>query len=133
MIIGMIDLPSLAFPDKDSSWRDLASCKGSDLNKFFRERGDSGYPAERIMCALCPVRNNCLDFALANHIQHGFFGGFSKDERQQIDAGRLSREITMTQLVKDLRKLKHKNPVRKASVLFAKSETEIHKMLSEGR
>jgi WhiB family redox-sensing transcriptional regulator len=133
MLVGLIDLPSLAVPDKDSSWRELASCKGSDPNKFFRERGSTGYSAERLLCALCPVRDNCLDFALSNHIQHGFFGGFSKEERQQIDAGKLSRDITATQLVKDLRRLKHEDPVREVSRLLIKSEDEVHEMLSEGR
>lgn len=128
-----IDLPSLAHPDEDSSWRDLASCRGSSVSKFFKERGESGYYAERILCALCPVQENCLNFALTNHIQYGFFGGFSKDERQQIDAGKMSKTITMTQLVKDLRALKHRNPVREASRLFLKSEDEIQQLLADNK
>lgn len=133
MSIEEIDFPTLSHPEKDPSWRKLASCLGVGPTPFFRERGASGYASERILCALCPVREQCLNFALENHIPHGFFGGFSKDERQRINAGDMGREITMTQIVKDLTKLKKDNPIREASRLFLKSEDEIHEMLSAGK
>ncbi len=133
MSIEQVDLPSLAHPEKDPSWRKSALCLGVGPGPFFRERGSMGYSAERIMCAQCSVRENCLDFALENHIQHGFFGGFSKEDRQRINAGDMGREITMTQIVKDLAKLKKDNPIREASRLFFKDEAEIHEMLSAGK
>ena len=51
-------------------WRELAACRGTDLNLFFPERGESAGPARRV-CAACPVREPCLDYAITNRITHG--------------------------------------------------------------
>ena len=55
-------------------WRELAACRGTDLEVFFPERGESAGPARRV-CAACPVRHACLDYAITNRITHGIWGG----------------------------------------------------------
>ena len=128
-----VDLPSFGAPEKDPSWRQRALCLGSDIRKFFRERGDTGYHEERVECAICPVQKNCLDFALDNHIRDGFFGGFTREERKKIANGSVSREITMTQVVYSLRKISGKNAIKEASRLMSKSEDEIRTLLAQGK
>ena len=36
------------------------------------------------MCEVCPVRVDCLEYALANRLDYGVWGGTSERERQRI-------------------------------------------------
>lgn len=65
------------------SWQAQGECLGAEPNIFFPERGQSTEPAKAI-CALCVVREECLEYALDNNIQQGVFGGMSGRERRQI-------------------------------------------------
>jgi WhiB family redox-sensing transcriptional regulator len=67
-------------------WRELAACRGADLNLFFPERGESAGPARRV-CAACPVRQPCLDYAITNRITHGIWGGLTERERRALRSG----------------------------------------------
>ena len=73
---------SLAAPARFAArWRELAACHGADLNLFFPERGESAEPARQV-CAVCPVRQPCLDYAITNRITHGIWGGLTERERR---------------------------------------------------
>ena len=67
-------------------WRELAACRGIDLEVFFPERGESAGPARRV-CAACPVRQPCLDYAISNRISHGIWGGLTERERCALRSG----------------------------------------------
>jgi WhiB family redox-sensing transcriptional regulator len=43
-----------------------------------------GVEVARRICADCPVRQSCLEYALANRIDHGVWGGCSERERRRI-------------------------------------------------
>ena len=58
-------------------WRQQAACHGTDLNQFYPERGQSAGPARQV-CARCPVRQPCLEYALSNRITHGIWGGLTR-------------------------------------------------------
>ena len=76
-------LPYLLQED-NNRWRDRAKCKGQPelLPLFFTE-----YPATtsykrvdmvaeaKVYCDQCSVRKECFNFARANNIQHGVWGG----------------------------------------------------------
>jgi WhiB family redox-sensing transcriptional regulator len=64
-------------------WRELAACRGTDLEVFFPGRGESAWPARQV-CAACPVRQPCLDYAISNQITHGIWGGLTERERRAL-------------------------------------------------
>jgi WhiB family redox-sensing transcriptional regulator len=75
---------TLAAPARFAArWRELAACRGTDLGVFFPERGESAGPARQV-CAACPVRQPCLDYAITNRITHGIWGGLTERERRAL-------------------------------------------------
>jgi WhiB family redox-sensing transcriptional regulator len=50
---------------------------------FFPGRGEPAEPARRI-CASCPVRQPCLDYALSHGIVHGIWGGLTERDRRAL-------------------------------------------------
>jgi WhiB family redox-sensing transcriptional regulator len=60
-----------------------AACADMDTDLWFPDAGDTGATAKRI-CAGCPVRVLCLNYALDNGEQHGIWGGKSKQERRLL-------------------------------------------------
>lgn len=67
------------------SWMKEAACQGADLSQFFPKGGRVGQTAVAF-CSGCTVRQECLDFALANE-EVGVWGGTSLDERQRMGVG----------------------------------------------
>lgn len=66
-------------------WRPRALCRDSDTNVFFPV-GVTGeaidlIDAAKAVCAACPVRAECLEFALVTNQQYGVWGGASEEER----------------------------------------------------
>jgi len=77
---------SLATPARFAArWRELAACCGTDLDLFYPERGQSAGPARQV-CAQCPVRQPCLDYALSNRIASGIWGGLTERERRPLQS-----------------------------------------------
>ena len=64
------------------SWMDEAPCFGRDVD-FFPGVGDRA-TAAKALCASCPVRQTCLDYALTNGIGHGVWGGLNETERAKL-------------------------------------------------
>lgn len=69
------------------SWQDKAACRGMDVLLFFGTGGELRPEREireakaKAVCASCPVRAKCLDYALGNSIMHGVWGGLNEEER----------------------------------------------------
>lgn len=82
MRITIID-DTAAEPVGTGSWQDLANCLGVDPDLFFPERGASTKEAKEV-CRGCVVREQCLEFALANGEKFGIWGGLSERERRRI-------------------------------------------------
>jgi WhiB family transcriptional regulator, redox-sensing transcriptional regulator len=72
----------LAFDADDRAWMLEAKCLDADPEAFFPEKGGSTREAKRI-CAACPVREECLDYALSNDERFGIWGGLSERERRR--------------------------------------------------
>nr|WP_197702423.1 MULTISPECIES: WhiB family transcriptional regulator [Corynebacterium] len=72
----------------EQEWQEQALCAQTDPEAFFPEKGGSTREAKRI-CQGCPVRDDCLEFALEHDERFGIWGGLSERERR-----RLKREIS---------------------------------------
>jgi WhiB family redox-sensing transcriptional regulator len=59
--------PELFFPELDSLWR-VAQAKK--------------------ICAGCPVKTECLEYALVNKFKEGIYGGTSPTERHRLMMGK---------------------------------------------
>ena len=69
------------------TWTAAAECAGEDVDVFFPEKGDGAGDAKRI-CDRCPVRPECLAFAMeAEHVRgyrSGIFGGLTAKDRSGL-------------------------------------------------
>jgi WhiB family redox-sensing transcriptional regulator len=66
-----------------TEWMIEAECRGKDPKIFFPS-SSAGVDIARRICAECVVKQDCLDYALANKIGHGVWGGTSERERNRI-------------------------------------------------
>jgi len=73
--------------EEDRSWQMQANCMGVDPDLFFPERGASTREAKEV-CRGCVVRDDCLEFALANGEKFGIWGGMSERERRRLRRAR---------------------------------------------
>jgi WhiB family transcriptional regulator, redox-sensing transcriptional regulator len=64
-------------------WVRQAACAGSDPDVFFPPKHDHGEAARRI-CARCPVRGECLAYALEADENYGIWGGLDGNERRAL-------------------------------------------------
>ena len=64
-------------------WREDAACRDEDTNIFFPLNDDAAGPALAI-CAQCPVRAQCLEWALATRQDDGIWGGLTENERRVV-------------------------------------------------
>jgi WhiB family transcriptional regulator, redox-sensing transcriptional regulator len=69
------------------SWQTKANCMGVDPELFFPERGASTREAKEV-CRGCVVREDCLEYALANGEKFGIWGGLSERERRKVRRSR---------------------------------------------
>ncbi|MFF1916172.1 WhiB family transcriptional regulator [Streptomyces sp. NPDC058239] len=72
----------------DLSWRHESACQWIDPELFFPagfgdEARRSIQQAKKI-CAVCPVRQECLDWAVDTRQSFGVWGGLAEDERQDL-------------------------------------------------
>jgi WhiB family redox-sensing transcriptional regulator len=69
-------------------WMRQAVCLEIDPDLFYPDRGDSwGSRAAKRICTACPVREDCLQFAVAHHEHFGVWGGLTPTERQRMVRG----------------------------------------------
>lgn len=76
--------------EPDGAWQDRALCAQSDGDAWFPEKGERNTIARRV-CAACPVRPSCLDYAMelergmGRETRHGIWAGLTPDERWNAD------------------------------------------------
>jgi WhiB family redox-sensing transcriptional regulator len=79
---------SLTLANADYTWRREAVCRDTDPNLFFPV-GTTGFALMQIdrarqVCDECPVRVECLDYALETNQDSGIWGGTTEDERRVL-------------------------------------------------
>lgn len=79
---GVLDTPRV------DDWRHDARCAEFDPDLFFST--GSGWAARnqdeqaKAICFTCPVQRECLNYALAEGLDYGVFGGTSPDDRRKF-------------------------------------------------
>jgi WhiB family transcriptional regulator, redox-sensing transcriptional regulator len=66
----------------DQDWRAAASCASCDPDLFFSVGARESKQAKKI-CGECPVRMECLSYAMDSPIDHGTWGGMTERERRR--------------------------------------------------
>ena len=80
----MIALTRIA-PSTD--WRDHALCRGVDAGIFHpadEEDDETVSEPAKAICRQCPVREACLEHAIAVREKHGVWGGLTSRERRRL-------------------------------------------------
>lgn len=90
-------IPEPGHDPNASAWRFLAACADYDPDLFF-PIGSSG-PALRqtqrakAVCAGCPVRVECLEWAQTTGQTHGVWGGLDEHQREELGRRDPSRHL----------------------------------------
>jgi len=76
-------MPRLQIPSVPTDFFDDAACRGIDLDVFFPV-SDAKAGEAKAVCATCPVREECLEFALNTRPADGVWGGLTAIERHRL-------------------------------------------------
>lgn len=73
----------------DRSWTYRAACKGEPTDLFFLDKEDQAsnilkLKAIKPLCGGCPVKKECLTYAVDNHITYGIWGGYTGTQRRRF-------------------------------------------------
>jgi len=74
-------------PRPNWGWQDAAACRGKEVVLFFGPDGERQPEREirerkaKAVCAACPVRAECLTYAVSRPEKYGTWGGLNEDER----------------------------------------------------
>jgi WhiB family redox-sensing transcriptional regulator len=90
-MVKMLMDPSSTLPDlaellRKPSWMAMAACRGMSTESFISSQTRPLYAAKAV-CSRCPVRSECLDYALAEESCVGVWGGTSTLERRSMRHG----------------------------------------------
>jgi len=76
-------MPRRPLISSPTDWFDDAACRGESTDVFF-PISDAHADAAKAVCAGCPVREACLEFALENRPADGVWGGLTPMERHRL-------------------------------------------------
>jgi len=68
---------------KKGAWSDQAACRGTDTEIFYPANAEEEAEALSI-CATCPVRAQCLEYAIHNRETYGIWGGATPEQRRRM-------------------------------------------------
>ena len=79
----------------DRAWQRDGLCRGNHSHLFFppsaverKEDRERREQKAKAVCSVCPVKTECLDFALEIREPYGIWGGLTESERRQVLARR---------------------------------------------
>ena len=84
-------------PRPNWGWQDAAACRGEDLLLFFGPDGERQPERElrerkaKAVCLSCPVRGECLNYAVSRPEKYGTWGGLNEEERSSERRRRMRR------------------------------------------
>lgn len=68
---------------REEPWMADARCKGMNPEWWHPLKGEP-VDEQKAVCKACPVRSDCLEYAMYYHLGHGIWGGTSERERRVI-------------------------------------------------
>lgn len=96
-IIALRDALTASTAPQD--WAAHAACTKADPSVFYPGQGQRSRAAKRI-CMACPVRLDCLTWALRRNERYGVWGGLGDSDRR-----RLRRELLSAQAAESIQEL----------------------------
>ncbi|MFZ0493984.1 MAG: WhiB family transcriptional regulator [Acidimicrobiia bacterium] len=69
--------------DEERRWEAEAACRGMDPSIFFPLNEDDALEAVAV-CRACPVRDECLSWALDTRERFGVWGGTTEKQRRSM-------------------------------------------------
>ena len=86
----------------EREWFGRAQCRDTDLLVFFPLGAGENPPPKVVrartakakdICSMCPVRNECLSWALVHNERYGIWGGRTEDERAALRRSLMRRGL----------------------------------------
>ena len=74
-------------PEPELDWKLSGLCRQADPDLWYPDKGASVRDAKRV-CRDCPVRDECLEWAMDNDERYGVWGGLSERERRALRRAR---------------------------------------------
>lgn len=68
---------------RDTSWMDRRECADADPELFHSLKRTEANEAKRF-CERCPVRRDCLEYAIDMRIVYGIWGGLGYERRRKF-------------------------------------------------
>jgi WhiB family redox-sensing transcriptional regulator len=65
------------------TWRQRGACRGLEPDIFYPPDDEDAGEAKAV-CAQCPVKDRCLEFALETREAEGIWGGTTGRERRRL-------------------------------------------------
>lgn len=66
------------------SWRDQAACADMEPELWFPVSTETSSPVAKATCISCPVRLECLSYAMQTYQRDGMWGGVTPKNRRAI-------------------------------------------------
>ncbi len=83
----------MAVQTTERTWQLRAACRGPESALFFpptyperKDERDAREARAKAICQECPVRSECLDYAISIREPHGIWGGLTEAERRLMFA-----------------------------------------------
>ncbi len=73
-------------PEPDATWEERAACRGADVDLFF-SASERDQQQALAYCAVCEVRQECLETAVVNGEAFGIWGGLLESDRRAYVRG----------------------------------------------
>jgi WhiB family transcriptional regulator, redox-sensing transcriptional regulator len=85
--VGVTYGPAKLATELVADWRARAACSGYPNTLFFptsEGADDASVDRAKAVCAVCPVVEDCLEYALETNQRAGIWGGTSEQERKSL-------------------------------------------------
>lgn len=88
-------------PVPSEGWETRAACQRVGSHHFFAKDERKTYKGMRWveLCPVCPVRADCLGFAILEDEQWGVWGGFTPNARRALLAHLLEETVSWRQII----------------------------------